>query len=67
MVYLCIQSHIVPKNPKKISGEVKLTIANIEQQGGCTLGDCIFGYLLPMYYLTLYFCNSLIFNDFNNS
>lgn len=48
MVYLCIQSHIVPKNPKKISEEVKLTIANIEQQGGCTLRDCIFGYLLPM-------------------
>lgn len=30
MVYLCIQGHIVPKNPKKISEEVKLTNANIE-------------------------------------
>ena len=30
MVYQCIQNHIVPKNPKKISEEVKLTNANIE-------------------------------------
>ena len=34
MVYLCIQSHIVPKNPKKISGEVKISQCNIDQQGG---------------------------------